>query len=460
MRLLYMKQISFFLGSLTFLLLTPRSGLAQAASINAGSVYQTIDGFGGENGGPWSWASTPLDWNNLTGAQADALFSSTAGIGVSIYRSDNQDGSASTLPPDMASMEEAYARGAQIELTMAGPPSSMRYSGNFGDGTPGASGSCVSVPWSTYADYIVQYIQNVQSNGNLTVEWIDVQNEPNDTTVATSGFGRCQYTAAALDSLVTTLGPALKSAGLSTKIILGSVFNYANSASYFGACIADSGCAPYVSVVSGHGYGYPDSPVLYNAPGKHFWQGETCPNNDTSIDPNMDSALEMAQNMHSFLVNGQVSSYNWWELGYISNGGSSQDCELIDQNWTLTKRYYAFGNFSKFVRPGMVMVGATNNPQSGVYVSAYLNQSSGAFAIVAVNTNGNSVSQTFNLSGLSAGSITPDITDPNNNLASQASISTSNNSFSATLTSSSVTTFVATSKGPAPPSNLTGTVVQ
>jgi glucuronoarabinoxylan endo-1,4-beta-xylanase len=460
MRLLYTKQISFFFALFTFLLVAPRSGMAQAASINAGSVYQTIDGFGGENGGPWNWASGPLDWNNLTSSQADALFSPTAGIGVSVYRSDNQDGPASTLPPDMASMEAAYARGAQIELTMAGPPSSMKYSGSFADGTPGASGSCVSVPWSTYANYIVQYIQNVQSNGNLTVSWIDVQNEPNSSVLQSDGFGSCQYTGAALDSLVTALGPALKSAGLSTKIILGSAFSYANSASYFGACISDSGCAPYVSVVSGHGYGYPDSPLLYNAPGKRFWMGETSPNADTSFDANMDSALGMAQNMHSFLVNGQVSSYNWWELGYISNGGYCVDCQLIDQNWTLTKRYYAFGNFSKFIRPGMVMIGATNNPQSGVYVSAYLNQANGAFAIVAVNTNGGSISQTFNLGGLSAGSVTPYITDPSNNLASQSSIAVSGNSFTATLTSSSVTTFVAASKGPAAPSNLTGTVVQ
>ena len=52
-------------------------------------------------------------------------------------------------------------------------------------------------------------------------------------------------------------GPALSSAGLSPKVMLGSAFSYANSENYFGPCVSDPSCDQYVSIVSGHGYGYP-----------------------------------------------------------------------------------------------------------------------------------------------------------------------------------------------------------
>jgi glucuronoarabinoxylan endo-1,4-beta-xylanase len=171
----------------------------------------------------------------------------------------------------------------------------------------------------------------------------------------------------------------------------------------------------------------------------------------------MASALEMAVNMHQFLTTASVSAYEWWELAYDSSSGNFG---LTDQSYNPTKRFWATGNWSKFVRPGWVRIDATASPQSGVYVTAFENQSSGSFAIVAVNTTGNSVSQPFSLTGLSAGSVTPYITDANNNLANQASVPVSSGSFTSTLTASSVTTFVTLGAGPQPPSNLSGTVVQ
>lgn len=436
------------------------SSVAQTATISVGTSQQTIDGFGGENGGPWSAALG----NTMSGTQADQLFSPTVGIGISIYRMDSVDGTSATMPPDISAAQAAVARGAQVELTIQGPPSSMKYSGSWGDGTMGASGSCVSVSWSTYAAYMVGLIQNLQANG-VPVTWIDVQNEPNDSSIGNGGFGRCLWSASALDAFIKVLGPALNSAGLSSKVILGSAFNYSNSQNYFNTCVQDSGCNQYLSVLSGHGYGFPDKPVLYSDAGKRFWLSETSPNNDTSFNAGMtdtsssSGALTMAMNIHNFLVSGHVSGYEWWELAYVTSG-SCANCQLIDQNWDLTKRFYAFGNWSKFVRPGMVMVGATNNPQPGVYVTAFLNQSTGSLAIVAINTNGSSVSQTFNVSGPSLSSVIPYVTDPSTNLANESSLSVADNSFTTILTSSSVTTFVCSTSGPGAPTNLIGTIVQ
>ena len=439
---------------------------AQTATINGGTALQAIDGFGGESGGPMPWTSSPYNWNAIDSTTASAMFSPTAGIGISIYRTGNVDGTSSTLPPDMTSLTEAYGLGAKIELDLSSPPASMKYSGTFYDGTPGGSGSCLSASNSTYATYVTQLIQNIQSSGSVVVSWVGVQNEPNSYgTTPNNGQGSCGWDAAALDSFTTVLGPALSAAGLSTKIILGEAFDYANSPNYFGTCIADSSCKGYVSVVSGHGYGYPDTPVApgsggYPAlsAGYHLWQGETSDNGASSFNSGMTDSggstggLTMAENIDSFLYTGQVSSYNWWELGYISNGGTCQNCNLIGNTGDVStlvfsKRFYAFGNWSKFVRPGQVEISATHNPQSGVTVTAFKNSGTGAFEIVAVNSNSGSVSQPFSLSSLTAASVTPYITDASNNLAAQSNISISASTFTATLTGSSVTTFVSNSGG-------------
>ncbi len=432
---------------------------AQTVAVNGNTVYQTMDGFGGENGGPWAYAIG----NTMTAAQANLLFSTTpgTGIGISLYRTDSVDGTSSTAFPDIQAMQAAVAQGASVELAMQSPPSSMKYSGNYGDGTAGASGSCLSASYSTYAAYIVGVVQNLQSNG-VPVAALDVQNEPNEVggnTTPPNGFGSCIWTGATLDAFVKVLGPALSSAGLSPKVMLGSAFSYANSENYFGPCVSDPSCDQYVSIVSGHGYGYPDTPVLYTASGKHFWLSETG-DGSTPFDPNMDSAVTMAQNIAAFLSIAQVSTYEWWELAY-PNTGNCANCSLVDQNFNTTKRYYAFGNFSLFVRPGWVEIGATYQPQSGVQVTAFENESTGAFAIVVVNGNGGSVSQQFTLTGLSASSVTPYVTDPNNNLAPQTAITITSNAFTATLTATSVTTFVGGGHPtPGVPTGLSASTVQ
>jgi O-glycosyl hydrolase len=428
---------------------------AQTAAINGSTTYQTIDGFGGENGGPWSWASSPFNWNSMTSGQVATFFSPTpgTGIGLSVYRSDDIDASGTSpqLPPDIASAKLAIADGAVLELQNQSPPSFMKVSGNWGDGTQSGT-TCLTASPATYAAYLVSLVQLYNSNG-LPVTYFDVQGEPNDSGSANSnGFGACGMNGAGVDAVTTAIGSAFAANGLgSVKIMIASAFDYANSASYFDTCLADSGCDPYVSIYSGHGYGYPDNPVApgsggYPAlsTGKHLWLSETA-DNGGSFDASMTAGLVLAQNMQAFLSVGQVSEYQYWENGYINDGGACQDCQLMDQTFTPTKRFYVTGNFSLFVRPGWQMIGATYQPQSNVQITAFKNPSTGSFAIVAVNANSGSVSQPFTLSGLSATSVTPYITDSGHNLAAQSNITVSGSAFTASLGADSVTTFVSNS---------------
>ena len=80
------------------------------------------------------------------------------------------------------------------------------------------------------------------------------------------------------------------------------------------------------------------------------------------------------------------------------------------QNAGPTKRMFAIGNYSRFVRPNFYRVEATSSQPSAL-TSAYKATNSTAFAIVVVNTNAaTDVIQTFNLTNFTAASVTPWIT--------------------------------------------------
>jgi glucuronoarabinoxylan endo-1,4-beta-xylanase len=432
---------------------------AQTATVTWTNTHQTMDGFG---------AQTWLCCNSLSAANADMFFSPTAGIGLEYVRTANtSDGSI----PDLLTLQEAVARGAKVELSLQSPPASMKVSGSFNEGTGGIN----TADYGAYATYVVNYIQNLQSNG-VPVDVLSVQNEPD---ISFSSLGASIWTAQQFDTFVGSyLGPAMASAGLKTKIMLGEASGWFDD-DLVSTSLNDSKAASYISLVAGHGYGtgsldgtgtgycchtatpYP----LATSAGKHLWQSEVnggfTYNSSTSLwnwDPSMADALLWAHSIHDYMTAAEASGWEYWELADCCGGMNDG---LTDASFNPSKRMYVVGNFSKFIRSGYVRIDATASPESGIYVSAYKNPSTGDFAIVAINENGSETPLSVSLSGFSTGSVTPWVTSSSLNLAQQQSITISGSSFNATLSASSVTTFVATAgaAGAPTPPTITGIVI-
>ena len=100
------------------------------------------------------------------------------------------------------------------------------------------------------------------------------------------------------------------------------------------------------------------------------------------------------------------------------------------------------GQFAHWIRPGKLRCATTYNPHSNIYVTAYHNN---GLVIVALNTGGSAVNQTFtiqNASGVT--SVTPFQTGGLNNehMARLSTVSVSNNTFTYSLPAQSITTFV------------------
>jgi glucuronoarabinoxylan endo-1,4-beta-xylanase len=428
--------------SILVLLALASTAKAQTATVTWTDVRQRIDGFGAS-----SALGTGDAGSSMTDAQADLFFNTTGGgVGLSLLRFNIGGIACDNSIPELATMQKAQARGVRIWGTPWSPPSSMKTSGDCVNG-----GSLLTSSYQAYANYLKTYIQNVQANG-VTVYAMSVQNEPDICDLV--GYPSTCWTGANFhDFIKNNLGPTFASGGLgNVKLMLPEPSCWSRISTYADPTMNDSAAANFVSIVGAHGYSWcGSSPDPYTNGGKALWETEVSTTGANTFDASIGDGLTWAKQIHDWMTNANANAWNYWQfIGSYNN----DDEGLIYNDGRIRKALYTIGNFSKFVRPGYVRIGATTSPAAGVYVSAYKDPVSGKFAIVVINQNGSNTPLSFSMNGFGATAVTPWVTSASQNLTQQTNISVANAAFTATLAGSSVTTFVGTNGNPpAPPTN-------
>jgi glucuronoarabinoxylan endo-1,4-beta-xylanase len=390
--------------------LEPLEARLTPSTIDWNQTNQTIDGFG---------ASSAWVVPSLTADRANLLFSPTEGIGLSLLRSRIlPDTSASSA--EVSTMQTAHSMGVTVWSTPWSPPAAWKDNGSVNNG-----GHLLPSHYQDYANLLSQYVQNMQAQG-ITVHAVSVTNEPDFT----ASYESSNWTAGEFAAFLPVLADTFARDGVTAQIMLpeesGWRFDLASNVFADPALLAD------VGIVAGHNYGGTPAPVP-QAQGKGLWETEV--SSFEAFDPGITNALRWAKNVHDFMTIAHATAWNYWWLK--SSGNDNEG--LLGPNWELTKRLWAVGNYSRFVRPGWVDVGATDD--GGVLVSAFKDPASGQFAVVAVN-QGNAVSRTFALNGFTTAAVTPWVTSAGLDLARQDDIATDGSSFTADLPAQSVTTFV------------------
>ena len=404
------------------------AGTVGTFQANFSDVHQTIDGFGGAD-------YFSLDWRPF----ADQLFCVNAtdpgcanpGIGLHLLRQGVEAG-AGNVPYAQA----AVARGATIWITPWTPNGA----------TPGNSST-----YSSFVNAVTSYIRMMSSNG-ISTYGSTSQNEPDCGCNGGSVWSAAQT--AALDDV---LGPALHSAGV--KLLSPETSDPAAFNNYHSAITGDPTANAQVDIWSTHQYGN-----IFNATpdsSRHSWETEFAANSggNGTYDPSIADAVSQLTTVHDALSYFSVNAWHYW---WVSSTATRFNAMLINTDNSgsnaLPKRYFAMGNWSRYVRPGWVRIGVTGS-LSGIYgVTAFKNPSTGDFAIVVINSSGSDIPNlTFSVGGASAsGSVTPYVTSgtpigplgSDGNLSAgsvsssvPASIPVSNNSFTSTVPYG-VTTFV------------------
>ena len=387
--------------------------------VNPATAHQSISGFG---------ASSAWEGGFANAADADTLFSVTAGAGLSLLRVRiAPDGT--TAAGEIAMAKAAQQRGASVWATPWSPPPADK-----------SNSSAIAGALSNgqgFAATLASYVASMKAAG-INLVAISAQNEPD----AKVSYESCSYTAASLASFIgSNMGPAL--AGTGVKIVGPETQSWCDFSSYAPAIFANAAASSYTSVLATHEYGC--APPTQNAAvmqamtsGKEFWETEIYDQTAAS-DPGMASALRVAKLITDALTIANVNAWHYWWI-YPTGAGNGALWDM--GTGQASKRLWVLGNFSRFVRPGFKRIDVTGTTP-GVTAVAFVNPADQTIAIVAVNSNSGSTTVPFFVSGTAwPVQVTPWVTSASANLVSAAAIPLSAGRFSATLAGSSVTTFV------------------
>ncbi len=511
-------------------------GLVPTAVVDWSVQRQTLDGFGGafafHKAGGIQRLGEPLSSRVL-----DMIFDAESGIGLDIVRvmvgdggvgtwgDQLYDGPTETIEPQPGVfvwdqpdweqqkanfdahqiwlMKEAQERGVETILASVwSPPAWMKQNNRVTRTAPGDPLNRIRTDmYQAFADYLAEYVIGYEREFGIKITHISPTNEPDANAVYSSSL----WSAEELRIFTRDyLGPTFDARGVEAEIVLGE--GIAFNENFPRPAILDPEANRYVDVVAAHAYaGLIDGSTRANptaftdthALGKTLWQTEYmnqgAPRDRLFVNNTIIDGLRYATLIGNLFDETRLNAYFWWwpvanngadgsDLIRLVNTGTPQPGNPTENGqYRIFKRYYTFGQYSRFLDPGDVMIGATKTPMPGVSVTAYKDPATHHFAIVVVNNNPTDVELGIDLAGgfplppetkddckgdgwmtfvnppfanqgecvayVEAGfgplsSVVPYRTSANENMVKLPDILTRERSFTTTLRGQSVTTFV------------------
>ncbi len=330
----------------------------------------------------------------------------------------------------------------QFMITTWTPPSFMKSNNSCSNG-----GSVLTQYYPDLANTMVLWMQNAQTSLGQQVNVWSVQNEPSNSTSYDSAI----YTPAQFISFVTGyLKPAMTSAGLTTKIATPepSVWggpSYFDSNWGFPILQNQPAMDADVDLLVTHDYGAnaslasPSQAALqYNKP---IWETEVY--KGKTYNGSITDALSWADSIYGALSTGNFNAWcYWWALDPYNDNQAL--IAYSNSTWTfqVPKRVYAIGNFSRFMRPGSVVL-TTSSTNSNIQATA-VSPTSGSVALVLTNQSRSSISVTVSLSNLAnpPSNVIPYRTSATENQAPLTAIPVTGGSFTITIPGSSIVTVI------------------
>jgi glucuronoarabinoxylan endo-1,4-beta-xylanase len=431
-------------------------------TVDFGAPQQTIRGFGGSTA--WLGQMPP--------AVATALFSPTSGLGLSILRvridpeGSSTGGGTKGDPYETGEWDYEATNGAEAvaanpnaivfaspwtppatwklggtSTTVSGTVFNEAFNTTCGEGANYCGGYLNPTNYAAYATYLEDFVSFFNTTNSFHLYAISMQNEPEENVT----YESCVWTPQQMDTWIAGNASTVTSDPYSTKLIMpeSDTFNPVDSAT----ALADTNAQGLISIIGGHIYGV--QPAPFSIPSgdspKEIWMTEFGPLSTTTL--TWAQALTIyGESIHNSMVTGQYNAYVWWGLfGATINtcATNAGTCGLVDDAGSVQPMGYVMGQYSKFIQPGYVRVSATAIPLSGVYVSAYSNNSPAHYVIVAINSNTTSESLSFVLNnGSSVTSLTPYQSTSSAGLAAQTAVTVTGGQFSYTLPAQSIVTFV------------------
>jgi O-glycosyl hydrolase len=442
---------------------------ANAATINGGTTFQTITGFGASEG--FGQAETIMGASSSVEQQAlKYLFGTSGGAGLTILRNEISADSGDTIEPNAPSSPTATPTylplssigNDQDQLTLAqaiksaynvtdvfadawSAPAFMKTNDSAINGGTlcGVSGAtCSSGNWEqAYANYLKQYAADYSAAG-VPLSYIGPENEAN----LSPSYDGMVMSPAQTAQFLDVLGPTMASSGLSTQVECCATEGWDYAQQYAAAIEGDSTALAGTAVFTSHGYTEAPATPL-SGWSKPAWETEwsTFESWDPAWDDGSDaSGLTWAQHIFAGLDNASLNAFLYW-WGSSTPSGNGDNESLIQINGSTVSpsgRLWAFAGWSDYVRPGAVRIGATTS-DGNLTLDAFKN-TNGTIAIVALNTGTSSDTVNFGLNGTgvsNGATVNSWLTNSSNSNALQPTTTVASSAFTATLPARSLVTY-------------------
>ncbi|ROW04741.1 hypothetical protein VMCG_04872 [Cytospora schulzeri] len=443
-----------------------------AITVNLGTKYQSIDGFGFSQA--FGRASEFQQLNSTTAQKQglDLLFDTTVGAGMTIIR--NRIGSGSTgdsIEPDSPGSPNATATyvwddydAGQVWLSQQAmsygvntiyadawsAPGFMKTNGIESDGgyLCGTTGhTCDSGDWrQAYANFLVEYVQLYKQAG-ISITHLGFLNEP-DYSVGYSSMLITTSDPVEVTSFVPTLYATLQAANLTSQVTIAccDTISWLDAKTVTAALAAANSITPYIGLLTSHMYGSdpttPISTTLTDLP--PVWMTEGADLNDAWCTTWYSSGglcegMTWANKIATGILSANLSAYIYWEGLEINQPQASSYLVAVLDGATATPsgRLWAFAMWSRFIRPGAVRLGATGTISS-VQVGAFEN-TDGSVVVVFTNSGSSAQSAAVSFSGFAPSEASAWLTD-NSNSVNSTSASLSGGVVTVSLPSYSVVT--------------------
>ena len=458
-------------GAVTATAATTATTAAPTVAVNGAATYQRITGFGASEA--FGQAETLQNQPAAVQQQVlNLLYSTSSGAGLTMLRNEISADAGTTIEPTAPASPSAkptylplsaiaddggqlwWAQTIKHEYGVTedfadawSAPAFMKTNDSVDNGgtlcgVPGAT--CASGDWrQAYANYLAQYAKDYAQAG-VPLSYVGPENEAN----IGPGYDSMIMSPAQTANFMEYLGPTLFRSGLRTQAECCATEGWDYAQQYAAAIEADPKANAWTPLFTSHGYTAPPNSPLTGWT-KAVWETEwsTFETYDPAWNDGTDaSGLSWAQRIYTGLTSANLNAFlYWWGMTTTTENGDNEGLVQLDTSTGTvvpSGRLWAFANYSRFVRPGAVRIGASS-ANSDLDVTAFRNVN-GSVAIVVLNTAATAQTASFSVRGTGANGpvAVPYLTDNSHDTAAQAPVPVIRGSFGATLPAGSLTTFV------------------
>jgi len=309
--------------------------------------------------------------------------------------------------------------------------------------------------YEDYADLLADYVKNFESKMGAPLSILSVQNEPNWK----ADWETTYWNGADLRDFIVTISKRFPMKGViagngGVNIMMPEFENFnINFNEMIKPSLDNPESEKIITHIALHQYngtndsssraGSMEFPEI-TASGKRFWQTEVSGSGSAlPKGQGIHNALFYARMIHWDMILAQTNAFLYWWL-WTNNSADDFPGALIkayDDEIITSKRLYAMGQYSRFIRPGWQRIDCDASPRGGIYSSAYKNMNTKEIAIVIINETITHFSVLLNLTGAEYDQLEIWRTSENEDLKKTGKQQTSRNTAEVILSPMSITTY-------------------